>query len=376
MKPNKKSIKKTFTKKNTKTLKNKTTRHKRIRGTRKNKKYGGNFDYTNNLTDTEINTLKKYTEGSDTLINKILRIENNYKDVYDTINELEVEDREQKLKEMNDFINIIDTIMISKATVAKEDLVVYRGTVNKKEEQPYLGMNKGYISTSKSINAIEKNSYRFLNEAEGCCVYIYTIKKGVPYINLSKISYFGERHQENQEEILLPRGLNSILTSVDESTKIHGSPYKTYNVTIELNNHDNPLKYDVEPIEKTPNISQMFEVFDIINIIPDLNRFLYNLTNYKNKNYNDEQRLIMSDIYDVDDFSEIINDVIDDILKSSHPLNDILHDYNEYMNDIIKQFMALDFIKDDDKVELQRIQREITTLYSSVEDKRNKNKNL
>lgn len=93
------------------------------------------------------------------------------------MNELEVEDREQKLKEMIDFINIIDNIMISKATVAKEDLVVYRGTVNKKEEQPYLGMNKGYISTSKSINAIEKNSYRFLNEAEGCCVYIYTIKR-------------------------------------------------------------------------------------------------------------------------------------------------------------------------------------------------------
>ena len=362
MKPNKKSIKKTFTKKNSKTLKNKTTTHKRTRGTRKNKKYGGNFDYTNNLTDNEINTLKKYTEGSDTLINKILRIENNYKDVYDTMNELEVEDREQKLKEMIDFINTIDTIMISKATVAKEDLVVYRGTVNKKEEQPYLGMNKGYISTSKSIASLEKNSFRFLNEQERCCVYIYTIKKGVPYINLSKISYFGEHHQENQEEILLPRGLNSILTSVDESTKIHSSPFKTYNVTIELNNQD---RYHVEPIEKSPNTIQMFKIFDILDEIIELNGFLYNLTNYKNTNYNDDERLIMSDIFDIDDFSEIINDVIKDILTSSHPLNDILHDYKEYMNNLIREFMELTFLKDDDKAGLIGMRGKIEELYLS-----------
>jgi Mg2+ and Co2+ transporter CorA len=79
----------------------------------------------------------------------------------------------------------------------------------------------------------------------------------------------------------------------------------------------------------------------------------------------------MSDIYDVDDFSEVINDVIEDILKSSHPLNDILHDYNEYVNDVIKQFMALDFIKDDDKVELQTIQRKIEKLLEHTNSSNN-----
>jgi len=359
MKPNKKKSTKKNSKLNTGTRPNRRTRRQTPKRTRKTKIYGGNFDYTNNLTDNEINTLKKYTEGDDVLINKILRIDNKYNDLYETMNELEIYDKRDKLKEMIDSINTIDNIMKTKATIAKEDLVVYRGTVNKKEDEQYLGLNKGYISTSKSIASLEKNSFRFLNEQERCCVYIYTIKKGVPYINLSKISYFGEHHQENQEEILLPRGLNTKLISIDENTKIHGSPYKTYNVIIELNNQD---RYHVEPIEKSPNTIQMFKIFDILDEIIELNEFLYNLTNYKNTNYNDDERLIMSDIFDIDDFSEIINDVIKDILTSSHPLNDILYDYKEYMNNLIREFMELTFLKDDDKAGLKKLQGELENM--------------
>ena len=171
--PTNKTVKRKHTKKIYKILKNKT---------RKNKKYGGNFDYITNLTDNELTSLRKYTEGSDFLINKILRIENNYKDLYETMNALEISDKYKEIQMRMEQINIIDNIMMSKATVTNNDLIVYRGTVNKRDDEPYLGMNKGYISTSKSINPIEKNSFRFLNEKHHCCVYIYTIKKGVPYI--------------------------------------------------------------------------------------------------------------------------------------------------------------------------------------------------
>jgi methyltransferase-like protein len=73
----------------------------------------------------------------------------------------------------------------------------------------------------------------------------------------------------------------------------------------------------------------------------------------------------MSDIFDIDDFSEIINDVIKDILTSSHPLNDILHDYKEYMNNLIREFMELTFLKDDDKAGLIGMRGKIEELYLS-----------
>jgi len=337
------------------TLKRKKTRQNSK--TRKNKKYGGNFEYVTNLSDIEVNALKKYTQGSD-IINKILRIENNYKDLYDTMNEIEIYDINKEIKTQIENINIIDNIMLTKASVAKEDLIVYRGTINTKDDAPYLDINKGYISTSKTINALEKNSYRFLNETNQCCVYIYTIKKGVPYINLSKISYFGEQHQENQEEILLPRGLKSTLTSFDEKTKILGIPYKTYNVTIELNEQD---KYDIEPIEKSPPIIQMIEVFEIIDNILKISGFFYNLM--KNESYNNDEINSINDIYDYDDNDDITEKFVKKILLSSNNLRNLLYEYKEFISNIIEKLMELEFLKDDDKEGLIKTQEEVKNLY-------------
>jgi len=346
--PTNKTVKRKHTKKNSKILKNKT---------RKNKKYGGNFDYITNLTDNEINTLRKYTEGSDFLINKILRIENNYKDLYETMNALEVSDKYKEIQMRIEQINIIDNIMTSKATIANNDLIVYRGTVNKRDDEAYLGINKGYISTSKSINPIEKNSFRLLNERQNCCVYIYTIKKGVPYINLSTISHFGEEHKENQEEILLPRGLKTTLSSIDEKINIHGIPYKTYNVIIELNNQD---EYDIEPIKKSPTIIQLIEIFEIIDNLLDISGFFYNLV--KNKIYNIDERNTMNDIYDIDDFNEIVEEFIDKFLILTKHLNNLLNDYKQYMNNLIEKFMELEFLKDDDKLGLKKLQGELENM--------------
>jgi len=347
--PIKNTLKRKKTRQNSKTRKNNKTR--------KNKKYGGNFEYVTNLSDIEVNALKKYTQGSD-IINKILRIENNYKDLYDTMNEIEIYDINKEIKTQIENINIIDNIMLTKASVAKEDLIVYRGTINTKDDAPYLDINKGYISTSKTINALEKNSYRFLNETNQCCVYIYTIKKGVPYINLSKISYFGEQHQENQEEILLPRGLKSTLTSFDEKTKILGISYKTYNVTIELNEQD---KYDIEPIEKSPPIIQMIEVFEIIDNILKISGFFYNLM--KNESYNNDEINSINDIYDYDDNDDITEKFVKKILLSSNNLRNLLYEYKEFISNIIEKLMELEFLKDDDKEGLIKTQEEVKNLY-------------
>jgi hypothetical protein len=363
-KPTKKSIKKSIIKRLTK-RKSKSL----VQKTRKNKKYGGSFYYTNDLSDIERTTLRKYTETEDLFINKILRIEKTYKDLYDTMNDENnyLNDKKQKIEETIEKIKIIDNIMTSKAPIVNDDLIVYRGTVNKKDDEPYLGINKGYISTSKSLNALAKNSYRFLDERNKCCIYIYRIKKGVPYINLSNISYFGEENQSNQEEILLPRGLKTTLES-SSLTEIYGEPYKTYNVTIELNNQE---KYDIESIENSPIINKMFEVFDLLQKIVDtgllVSTFLFDLAG--SKNYSEEEIDEIINTRDTDDFNEVFEKTIDDILLLKVSFGNLINDYRNYVNDLFEEFAKLEFLKDEDKSEIKILKEEIKNKLDIIENK-------
>jgi len=359
-KSTKNPIKKRPTKRKSKSLHQKT---------RKNKKYGGNFDYNNDLTDIEIKTLRKYTERDDLFINKILRIEKTYKDLYDTMINEGVDDKDKKIEETIEQIKIIDNIMTSKAHIVNDDIIVYRGTVNKKEDDPYLGINKGYISTSKTLNALAKNSYRFLNERNKCCLYIYTIKKGVPYINLSKISYFGQEHESDQEEILLPRGLKTTLESTS-LTEIYGEPYKTYNVTIELNNQE---KYDIEPMEKSPIVIKMFEVFDLLQKFEQTGglvySFLFDLAG--SKKYSEDEIEEIMNTRDTDDFNEVYEETIDDILLLKVPFGDLIHDYRNYVNELFEEFAKLEFLKNEDKIEMNKIQEEINNKLDIIEESDN-----
>jgi len=353
----KKSINKRVTRRKSKSLQQKT---------KNNKKYNGNFDYTNDLTDIETTTLRKYTETEDLFINKILRIEKTYKDLYDTMNNEEIDDKNKKIEEIIEKIKIIDNIMKSKAPLANDDLIVYRGTNNKKEDEPYLGINKGYISTSKSLNALAKNSWRFLSQTDKCCLYIYTIKKGVPYINLSKISYFGEENESNQEEILLPRGLKTTLVSTNV-TEIYDEPYTTYNVTIELNNQE---KYDIESIENSPIIIKMVEVFDLLKTIGETGglvyTFLYNLA--VSKKYSEDEIDEIINTRDTDDFNEVFEETIDDILLLEQPFGDLIHDYRDYVNELFEEFAKLEFLKDEDKSELNKLKEEINSKVDIIEN--------
>jgi hypothetical protein len=246
----------------------------------------------------------------------------------------DIDDKINKLNELVKNINTIDNIMSNKSPVTNEDIIVYRGTKNHANDEPYLGINKAYISTSKSLNAIEKNTWRFLRH--DCCLYKITIKKGVPYINLSKISYFGEQHRENQEEILLPRGLKTSLESVSE-TDIQGDIYKTYNVIIELNNKD---KYSVEPVQNLTPMIEMYKIFEMVRILFDIASYMNSIT--KNPDLTTENReKIVSILGEHDfDFYTVNMETIDDLLIQKYSFSITLVDYNNYLKDIIKSMIA------------------------------------
>lgn len=319
---------------NSKSIKKTSTQSKKNRR-------GGKF-HVMKFSEKEKKILYKYTTTEDFFINKMLRMDN-YKDLYDAMNKQEVFDKDEKIKRTIDSIKIIDNIMREKAPIVKEDLILYRGTKNKKDDEPYTGINKGYISTSKSLAALEKNSFRFLDEKNTCCLYIYTIKKNVPYINLSQISYFSENHQQSQEEILLPRGL---VTRIDpheiSETILNDVPYKTYNVTIELNNQST---YDIEDIEKSSNILEMLKVFNVLYLIGDMHGFFYT----KSQEYNGRY---LDDDIDIDDIDIVFDNFIDMLLLRTFSPSDILKKVSVYIESLITKIGKIKFLKEDDKNEL------------------------
>jgi hypothetical protein len=331
-----KKIKKRFIKRNKTRSKNKNKitirRNKKITRGGEN----GDFEYMANLDSQEIDILRKYTERHD-LYSILLRSDKNYKTLYDEMNNQEIYDIDDKINKLNELvknINTIDNIMSNKSPVTNEDIIVYRGTKNHVNDEPYLGINKAYISTSRSLNAIEKNTWRFLEH--DCCLYKITIKKGVPYINLSKISYFGEQHRENQEEILLPRGLKTSLESVSE-TDIQGDIYKTYNVIIELNNQD---KYSVEPIQNLPPMIELYKIFEMVRILFDIASYMNSIT--KNPDLTTENREKIVSILGEDDFDfyTVNMETIDDLLIQKYSFSITLVDYNNYLKDIMKSMIA------------------------------------
>lgn len=293
----------------------------------------GDFEYIQNLDSQEMDILRKYTERHD-LYSFLLR--SNAKPLYVQMDSQEIFNIENKIEKLNELtknITLIDNIMTNKAPVTTQDMTLYRGTKNDKDDAPYLGVNKAYISTSKTLNALEKNAFRFLDYE--CCVYKITIKKGVPYINLSKLSYFGDQHSENQEEILLPRGLKTTLESVSE-TDIQGDKYKTYNVIIELNDQD---KYSVEPIENSQTVAEVRKLFEIILVLFDIAEYMNIMSN--NPSLPEENRVKLQSILGEDDFDfyNVNMDTVNDILIQKYSTSITLVDYNNYLIRILKDMI-------------------------------------
>lgn len=356
-----KRIKKRSFKKN-KTMNKRRSKTMNKHKNKKNDRHGGNgdFEYISNLDNQETDILRKYTERHDLYplfmrsnknYNPLYNQSNkNYKPLYDQMNELEIYDIEGKIDKLNELvrnINIIDNIMTNKAPIVKQDIIVYRGTKNTQEDAPYLGVNEAYISTSKTLDALSKNTWRFLED--DCCIYKITIKTGVPYINLSKISYFGEQHTDNQEEILLPRGLKTTLESVSETyIKAEGATYKTYNVVIELNNQD---KYSVEPIEQSPQIQEVFTIFQKVKILFDIAVYMNQMSNNTELTTENREKFesIIGEASGAFDFYNVNTETIDDILIQKYPYTVTIKDYNNYLKDLLKDLFLSKVISKDDK---------------------------
>lgn len=188
-----------------------------------------------------LKSLYDYTVKSDFYINGLLRDGLQFFEKEDTRENMMEDGFRDPVDLINHTIQQIHDIDGSFTKTAKEGMILYRGTKTLRAT-PYLGKNQGYISTSKSTRYFETpEGERFISLKNKCCLYVYELAEGVPYIDLQDVSEFPD-----QEEVLLPRGLTATLIE-DTKTSIGKTPVKTYRVRLELLGDVEPYRLN-EPL--------------------------------------------------------------------------------------------------------------------------------
>ena len=140
-------------------------------------KLGEQYDYIENLEKENKNALKWYMQLGD----------------YETLNRLLRQDRQREFsKELEDIFFRLESIFEGVNPI-NNNIIVYRGS-----EYEILD-SKSYVSTSRNI---DKALY-----FATCCMYIITVSSG------SKVLPIEYVHDQEEEEILLNRGGNFVITN-------------------------------------------------------------------------------------------------------------------------------------------------------------------
>ena len=106
-----------------------------------------------------------------------------------------------------------------------KSVTVFRGTKNAQTDAPYDGIQQGFISTTSDEDILDMGGNAFISADDQCCIYVYTVEAGIPYITMNQISRY-----KAENEILLPRGL---IVTVDD-TEITEDGFKKYLCTIHM----------------------------------------------------------------------------------------------------------------------------------------------
>lgn len=109
---------------------------------------------------------------------------------------LEIRDKIKKITAMDYLFNHTLCPKFASQTV------LYRGTDQIYDESPTFN-DPAFVSTTKTLETLFTIPDEFIDKSKKCCIHVFLIDQGVPYIDLekknSKWSY--------QREVLLPRGL-------------------------------------------------------------------------------------------------------------------------------------------------------------------------
>jgi hypothetical protein len=259
-------------------------------------------------TSLKEDALKAYTVKSDFYINGLLRDGLRFFEKEETRENMIEDGFSDPVALLHHTIQQIRDIDSSFVKRSKEGMILYRGTKTLRKT-PYLGKNAGYISTSKSTNYFEtRDGERFISLKNKCCLYIYELAAGIPYIDLQNISHF-----KDQEEVLLPRGLTATLIE-ETKTTIGKTPMKTYIVRLEGPHVREPYTLNETMVDtsnidyfKDVQLSQVDNLYDKYGVETDM--FIEGMT----ETYGGEVERIVSE----ESYKKLCMRFLKDVLKLS-----------------------------------------------------------
>jgi len=161
-----------------------------------------------------MNALQKYINNDYNLVNSYLR--GNIEMMTD-----------QEIYKSKKLVHDLESYFVNNKIKNKYKLRVYRGIRNsKKKYNFYIDKQKSYVSTTLS-ERIAVNNYT----NNGGYLLIIDILPNIPYIMVDQFIREYNTYDEEEDEILLPKGINLISTKVIDKDN-HENQYKFCGITI------------------------------------------------------------------------------------------------------------------------------------------------
>jgi hypothetical protein len=272
-----------------------------------------NNNFLLSLTKTEKSSIEYYQNNS-SLINGFLRKGYQFFSEFNKgtiLNSLGKSSFNSSVKELIKKINSIDKIFTKgNCTKTTQSTILYRGS-----DKLYPGINKAYTSCSKSIEALfemkfVKGDVNILSN--DCCINVLIIDENIPYLDLENNS----ERWKYQEEVLLPRGLNSEI--IEETIiKYNSLDFKVYIMRVMLSN--NETVYNIPELPKDDSV----DMKNIKFIIDQQRSEIINLSN------------MFIDKGDWTDEKEDINELIEYIYDLKKKGNFTQEDYSKICKKIL-----------------------------------------
>jgi len=108
----------------------------------------------------------------------------------------EIRDKIKKIAAMDYLFNHSQCPKFARPTV------LYRGTDQIYDDSPTFN-DPAFVSTTKTLETLFTIPDKFIDKVNKCCIHVFLIDQGVPYIDLEKKNSVWSY----QKEVLLPRGL-------------------------------------------------------------------------------------------------------------------------------------------------------------------------
>jgi hypothetical protein len=315
------------------------------------------ISFNSSLNKTELKSINYYQEGS-SLINGFLREGYSFLSEFNKktiINSLVKSNFKSAIKDLIKKINSIDKVF-TKTNCPKttQNTMLYRGT-----EKFYPGINKGYTSCSKSMEALF--DMKFVKGDVGimsddCCINILIVDPNIPYLDLENNS----DKWKYQQEVLLPRGLNTELIE-ESTTKYNERVFKVYVMRVMINNNENlhtsnPNEYIIPELPKDDSVD-ITKINFIINeqrteIIKLLNMFL------DTNEWPDEKE-------DINDLIEYIYDLQKKGIFTKEDYKNICKKILNTLKKLIPAMMTSKIVRDECKQNLQPVLDKVEKILSS-----------